>query len=294
MEDRDRTVTLPDGRLLGYAEWGDPGGPPVLYFHGTPASRLDPVCFPDAPAHAGVRLISIDRPGMGLSSFKRHRKISDWPADVAALADELGAERFGVVGWSGGGPYVLACAAALADRLTAAISVAGVGRIDRPGALEGMNRDEARLTRLCLKAPPLARFALAVVFRLSRFKPEQAFDSFRSEVSESDQQVIDALPPDAKRMGWFLEAGRQGAKGAVHDYRALGDWGFPLERVEMPVSLWQGDTDQLVPMRQAEELVAAAPGATLRPCPGEGHLVMVSHAAEILRAATGKGTPPAA
>lgn len=294
MEDHDLTMTLPDGRLLGYAEWGDPGGPPVLYFHGTPASRLDPVCFPDAPAQAGVRLISIDRPGMGRSTFKRHRKISDWPADVTALADKLGLERFGVVGWSGGGPYVLACAASIPDRLTGALSVAGVGRIDRPGALDGMNRNEAKLTRLCQKAPPLAQFVLAVVFRLSRAKPEQAFDSFRAEVSDSDRQVIDALPPDAKRMGWFVEAGRHGAKGAVHDYRALGDWGFPLERVEMPVSLWQGDADQFVPMRQAEELVAAAPGATLRPCPGEGHLVMVTHAEEILRAAAGEAPTSAA
>jgi pimeloyl-ACP methyl ester carboxylesterase len=287
MEDRDRTVTLPDGRLLGYAEWGEPSGPPVLYFHGTPASRLDPVCFPDAPATAGVRLISIDRPGMGLSSFQRDRKIADWPTDVAALAGELGLERFGVVGWSGGGPYVLACAAALADRLTGAVSVAGVGRLDRPGAMEGMNPNEAKLTRLCLKAPPLARLVLGTVLRLSRAKPDQAFGGFRSEVSESDRQVIDALPPEAKQMGWFVESGRQSAKGPVHDYRALRDWGFQLEQVEMPVALWQGDADQLVPMHQAEDLAARAPGATLHPCSGEGHLAMVTHAEEILRAAAG-------
>jgi pimeloyl-ACP methyl ester carboxylesterase len=287
-------MTLPDGRLLGYAEWGDPGGPPVLYFRGTPASRLDPVCFPDAPGEAGIRLISIDRPGMGLSSFQRHRRIAQWPADVAALTDRLGLERFGVIGWSGGGPYVLACAAELAERLTGAISVAGVGRVDGPGAMDGMNPQEAKLTRLCLKAPSVARLVLGVVLRLSRAKPDRAFSSFRSEVSESDQQVIDALPGDAKRMGWFIESGRQGARGPVEDYRALRDWGFRVEDVRMPVTLWQGDADQLVPMRQAEELAARAPGATLRRCPGEGHLVMVSHAAEILRAASGKGTAPAA
>jgi pimeloyl-ACP methyl ester carboxylesterase len=293
-EDRDRTLLLPDGRLLGYAEWGDPGGPPVLYFHGTPASRLDPVCFAEAPTEAGVRLISVDRPGMGLSSFQRHRKISQWPVDVAALAEALKLERFGVVGWSGGGPYVLACAAQLPDRLTGAISVAGVGRLDGPDAMAGMNGQEAKLTRLCLKAPPVARIVLGIVLKLSRAKPEQAFNSFRSEVSESDQQAIDALPAEAKRMGWFIESGRQGAKGPVHDYRALGDWGFRVEDVRAPVSVWQGDADQLVPMRQAEALVAAAPGARLRACPGEGHLIMVSHAGEILRAATREDPEPAA
>ncbi len=287
-------MTLPDGRLLGYAEWGDPGGPPVLYFHGTPASRLDPVCFPDAPEKARVRLISIDRPGMGLSTFQPHRRIADWPGDVAALADRLGLERLGVVGWSGGGPYVLGCAAAIPERVTAAVSVAGVGRIDRPGAMDGMNPSEAKLTRLSLKAPLLARLVLGTVFRLSRAKPEQALKSFHDEVSGSDQAVIAALPDDAKRMGWFLEAGRHGAKGPVHDYHALGDWGFRLGDVEMPVTMWQGDADKLVPMAHAEELATSAPGATLRPCPGEGHLVMVSHAAEILSSATRKASSPAA
>lgn len=285
--DRERTVKLPDGRLIGYAEWGVPDGPPVLYFHGTPASRLDPVCFPDAPMAAGVRLLSIDRPGMGISTFQRRRTIAQWPADVAEFADALGLERFGIVGWSGGGPYVFACAAAIPDRLTGAMSVAGVGPLDRPGALDGMNPTEAKLTRLCQKAPPIARMVLGTMFRVSRAKPDQAFKSFRAEVSESDQRVIDALPNEAKQMGWFIEAGRHGARGAVQDYRALVDWGFPLERVEAPVSLWQGDADQLVPMAHAEELASRAPGAAIHRCPGEGHLVMVGHAEEILRAATG-------
>jgi pimeloyl-ACP methyl ester carboxylesterase len=293
-EDRDRTLTLPDGRVLGYAEWGDPGGPPVFYFHGTPASRLDPVCFPDAPAVAGVRLISIDRPGMGISTFQRHRTIAQWPADVAVLADALNLERFGVVGWSGGGPYVFACAATLADRLSGAVSVAGVGPLDRPGALDGINPQEAKLTRLCLKAPPVARLVLGTVLRLSRAKPDQALKSFRDEVGESDQRAIDAMPEAGRRMIWFIESGRQGAKGPVHDYRALRDWGFDLGQVQMPVSVWQGDADKLVAMAHAEDLVARAPGATLHRCAGEGHLAMVTHAAEILGEATGKASTPTA
>jgi pimeloyl-ACP methyl ester carboxylesterase len=293
-EDRDRTITLPDGRVLGYAEWGDPGGPPVLYFHGVPASRLDPVCFPDAPNEAGVRLISVDRPGMGLSTFQPHRKIARWPADVAALADHLSLERFGVVGWSGGGPYVFACAAALADRLTGAVSVAGVKPLDGPGAMDGMSTPEVRLTRLCLKAPPVARLVLGTVFRVTRVRPDQAYKGFRDEVSESDQRVIESMPEEGKRMGWFIESGRQGAKGPVHDYRALADWGFDLGQVKTPVSVWQGDADQLVPMAHAEDLAARAPGTTLHRCPGEGHLAMVTHAAEILTEAAGKPSPAAA
>ena len=293
-EDRDRTFTLPDGRVLGYAEWGDPDGPPVLYFHGVPASRLDPVCFPDAPNEAGVRLISVDRPGMGLSTFQRNRKIAQWPADVAALADHLNLDRFGIAGWSGGGPYVFACAATLADRLTGAVSVAGVGPFDRPGALDGMNAQEARLTRLCMKAPPVARLVLGLVLRHSRAKPDQALKSFRDSVGDSDRRAIDAMPDEGRRMGWFIESGRHGAKGPVQDYRALADWGFDLGQVRMPVSVWQGDADKLVAMAYAEDLVARAPGATLHRCPGEGHLAMVTHAAEIFTEASGKASAAAA
>ena len=288
MDQRELTVSLPDGRQLGYAEWGDPYGRPVFYFHGTPASRLDPVCFPQAPGAAGVRLLSLDRPGMGLSTFLPRRKIADWPADVAAVADALGLQRFGVVGWSGGGPYVLACAARLAERLTGAVSVAGVGRLSSRDDLSGMNPGEARLYRLSRTMPPVARLVFNAMFAASRRKHEVALQGFRSDVSEADRQVIDSLPAEAKQMGWFIEAGHQGARGVTQDYRALADWGFGLDEVQMPVELWQGDVDQLVPMEHAERLADAAPGATLRRCPGEGHLAMITHAQEVLGRAAGK------
>ena len=287
MGSHDQTFTLPDGRRLGYAEWGDPAGAPVLYFHGTPASRLDPQNFPDAPTAAGVRLFSLDRPGMGLSSFQRGRAVADWPADVAAFADAQGLDRFGVAGWSGGGPYVLACAWKLADRLTGAAAAAGVGRLDRPGALKGMNALDRLSYRLSRVAPPVARAALGIVFAASRRKPAQALESFTKDVSASDRQVIAGLPDEAKAMGWFLESGRQGGRGPTQDYRALKDWGFALAEVAAPVDLWQGDADELVPMEHAEDLAAGVPNATLHRCPGEGHLVMVTHAEEILRAAAG-------
>lgn len=288
MGDRERTIQLPDGRVLGYAEWGDPDGSPVLYFHGTPSSRLDPVCFPDAPAAAGVRLISIDRPGIGLSTFQPRRRVADWPADVTAFADALGLERFGIVGWSGGGPYVLACAAAIADRLTGAASAAGVGVLSSRDALRDMTRTDRLGYRLGRYAPPLGRLAFGAIFKLSRRQPEQALKGFAGDLNESDRRVIEGLPEEAKSMRWFIESGRQGARGPVHDYGILGDWGFDLADVEIPVELWQGDEDASVPPAHAEALAAAAPGASVRRCPGEGHLVMVTHADELLRAAAGR------
>jgi pimeloyl-ACP methyl ester carboxylesterase len=107
---RDYRIQLPDGRLLGYAESGAPAGRAVLYFHGHPGARLEAGFLADPATRANVRLIGVDRPGMGLSTYQPGRRLLDWPADIAALADALAIERFAVVGLSGGGPYALACA----------------------------------------------------------------------------------------------------------------------------------------------------------------------------------------
>lgn len=114
---RDATIKLSDGRRLAYAEWGDLDGSPIIFFHGTPHSRL---WCPDelATASEEIRLITVDRPGIGRSDIKQARTFSDWPDDVVSLANALGVPRFAVIGWSGGGPYAAACAALIPTRLT--------------------------------------------------------------------------------------------------------------------------------------------------------------------------------
>ena len=128
VEERDRIVRLADGRALAYAEWGAPDGFPVFGFHGSPGSRRTHL-GEEAPRSADVRLILPDRPGFGLSDPQPGRALLDWPRDVAALADHLGVDRFAVYGFSGGGPYALACAWAMPERVTAAAVVGGEGPI---------------------------------------------------------------------------------------------------------------------------------------------------------------------
>jgi pimeloyl-ACP methyl ester carboxylesterase len=129
---------LLDGRALGYAEYGVPDGAPVLYFHGFPGSRLE-AALTEGPATAlGARVIALDRPGYGLSDPQLGREIGHWPEDVGQLADHLGLERFAVLGTSGGGPYAMACAARLAERLTHVGLICSLSPLDRPGALTGM------------------------------------------------------------------------------------------------------------------------------------------------------------
>jgi pimeloyl-ACP methyl ester carboxylesterase len=126
----ENRIRLGDGRTLGIVECGDPGGIPVLYFHGFPGSRLEVHLADRSAARLNVRLIGIDRPGYGISDFKPGRILIDWPDDVTELADQFGLGRFGVMGISGGGPYAAACAHNIPNRLTAVGIGCGLGPID--------------------------------------------------------------------------------------------------------------------------------------------------------------------
>jgi pimeloyl-ACP methyl ester carboxylesterase len=144
----DTVLTLPDGRSLAYTDCGEPAGPLVVYFHGAPTSRLDLVGAEESFRAFGVRVVSPDRPGYGGSSPQAGRGFNDWAPDVAALADHLGAERFAVMGLSSGGPYAVACAALLPERIVSAGVVAGVTDMGWPGAWEGYEQSEATLMRI--------------------------------------------------------------------------------------------------------------------------------------------------
>jgi pimeloyl-ACP methyl ester carboxylesterase len=122
-----KPIRLPDGRLLDYAEWGDPSGQPLIYCHSFPGSRAEGRLGDQPAKHAGVRVIAPDRPGMGLSDFQPGRALVDWPDDVGHLADALGLERFAVLGISGGSPYAAVCAWRLPQRLTDVGIVSGIG-----------------------------------------------------------------------------------------------------------------------------------------------------------------------
>jgi len=128
--DEEHRIQLRDGRWLGYTESGDPAGAPVLFFHGFGTTRV--ICPPDNSARQlGVRMIAVDRPGLGLSTPRPGRGLLDWPPDVSEFADALGIERFAIVGWSGGGPYALACGRFLADRVTSIALVSGAAPLAR-------------------------------------------------------------------------------------------------------------------------------------------------------------------
>ncbi len=272
-----KTLTLRDGRTLGYAEYGDPRGTPVFLCHGTPGSRLDRHPDETIATSLGVRLIVPDRPGYGLSSFQTGRSLLDWPADLDQLADSLGIGRFAVVGVSGGGPHAAACAYKLPGRLTRLGLVASAAPFDVPSATEGMaplNRRSAAVARV---AP---FFVLRTIFaweaRTFRHHPEALLDTLAPQLAKADQAVL-AVPRYRQALVESIaEAYRQGGRGHAWESRLFArPWGFRPLDIPVEVHLWQGEADTLVPPSMGRYLAAAIPNCLPTFLPGEGHLSLI-------------------
>ena len=278
----NQQITLADGRRLGYAEYGAPQGKPVLYFHGFPSSRLEwPLFDTDATAtQLGARIIAVDRPGMGLSDFKRGRRLLDWPNDVAELADALQLDRFSVLGMSGGGPYAAACALMFPGRLAAAAIVSGMGPSQAPGARDG--------TAMLLpgKTPWMRRLLLIGMAAGLRRDPDRIISRFEAESSEPDRAFF--ARPEVRQMfiDTLREAVHPGTRGASWEGALYArPWGFRLEDISSEVHLWHGDLDANVPPSVGRYVAEAIPNCRARFYPDEGHVSLgASHMEEILNA----------
>lgn len=295
-----QALSLPDGRILSYAVYGSPQSTTTLfYFHGFPASRHEASIFhPFALAH-DIRLIAPDRPGMGSSTFQPSRRLLGWPADVLALADALDIPQFGVLGVSGGGPYVLACAHEFPpSRLKVAGVVAGL--YPRALGLAGM-LVEAKM--LLWMAPWATRLVAAGLDRaLGKVARDQAHpDAFEAALNKGF-----AGRPDVDKRVWDRDEGgfrtalvastreavRESAWGAAWEARLFGSaWGFKLEDVSPnpgKLVLWHGALDVNSPLRMAEQAAALLQGADLRMSPEDGHCsLVVGKADEVIKTLKG-------
>jgi pimeloyl-ACP methyl ester carboxylesterase len=280
----DGTLALSDGRALGYAEWGPPDGAPVLGFHGTSLSRLAHV-GEESPRAAGVRLILVDRPGYGLSDLHPGRALLDWPCDIAELVDGLGIGRFAVFGMSGGGPHAASCAYALPDRVSA------LGLVSSPAPV--WDRPELRFS-----APPHRRPMIELAERDPDLVARQLIDDCRAELERmavgsrngsggpaADQAILADPEVRARFEAATLETVARGPAGYAHDLFLLyvAAWGFQPEEIEVPTQIWHGDEDAAVSPRIADFFAETIPGSRLHMLPGAGHLLLWSHAEEILR-----------
>jgi len=284
----DNQIKLKDGRILGYAEYGDPQGQPVLHFHGTPSSRFE-ADNPDLIAIADrlhVRFIVPDRPGIGLSDWKPYT-VASYPDIVVQLADKLGLDRFAVTGLSGGGRFVAACAWKIPQRLTTATIVSGTAPFDLPGVKEALSKQEQQEYSMADKMPWLFRLFLWKFARDARKNPASIYAMF---VNAPDADKALLTQPGVRQAfeNMINGAFEQGARAAAYDYAIIArPWGFSLREIRMPVHIWHGEADTLVSVKQARILAEAIPDAHTRFFPNEGHVLIVSHFEELLNVAVG-------
>jgi len=278
-------VRLPDGRRIGYAEYGVPDGQACFYFHGHPGSRLEARFAESAAAAAGVRLVALDRPGYGRSDFVEGRSILDWPDDVARVADAKGIARFLVVGGSGGGPYALACAYTMPERVVRAGVISGVGPHNVKGIAKGMRWQNRVGFRWGARWPALSKVLMRSMERGIRERPDRTVDALVNAMSPADAAV--ARRPEVRGLlGEIVaEAFRQGSAGAAWAVVLLGrPWGFSLREIRPTVYLWQGEADVLVPPGMGRYQAEQIPDCRARFLPGEGHLLVIDHIDEVISA----------
>ena len=279
----DQTIELEDGRTLCYAEWGRPDGKPVFHFHGSGSSRLERP--PDESMLSGVRLLTVDRPGHGLSDFQAHRQLLDWPDDVAALADHLELKKFAVSGASFGGPYAMACAHKIPERLTAVGLISSFAPQDRPGANEGRAANIRFLLGAARRAPWLGRLFMDMQARMMRGDPERLGRQFFVSAPDSDKELFEQPQVLAILLDTMREGLRAGGRGPAWEGTIMvRPWGFRPEDIGVAVQIWHGEADANNPLQCAEYLRDTIPNTHPNFLAGEGHLFYYKRWGEILEA----------
>ena len=285
MDTTHQYILLDGGRRLGYGEYGDPHGRPLLYFHGFPSSRLEAAFCDTAAQRLGIRIVSVDRPGYGLSDFEPHRRMSAWPDDVLQLTRSLGVERFAVIGVSGGGPYALACAWKMPEKLSAVKIVGGLAPLDQPETLRAMSWH----TRLAFDLAKRSYILLWLTYGITvatmlRVCPQTVSAIHWLSGAPADRVTMGRSGVLALLLASIREGLRQGVRGALWDAVLYSrDWGFPLDRITIPVELWQGGADRIVPPCHVQVLAGSLAHPVVKMLEGEGHYSLpIDHGEAIL------------
>ena len=276
-EHLEHRLTMPDGRTLAVAEWGDPNGKPVISFHGTPGSRISYwTPEPDIWSRFGLRRFSFDRPGYGESTRLPGRTVADVVPDVVAIADHFGLRRFTISGGSGGGPHVLACAALIPERVVRGLASVSIMPFDGDAATftAGMNDGNVREFSAAIDGEIALRAMLEperdmMVDRLTSGRSDFLGDDY--DVPEADRVMMEKH--QRASAAHLLSAVVHGIDGWVDDDLAFTKpWGFDVVDCRVPLVVSYGLQDQLVPAAHGDWLAAHIPGAETWVDDGSGHM----------------------
>ena len=286
LNNESQVIKLKDGRKLGYALYGDPNGKPLCYFHGWPSGRLMAAETDIAAKKLGVSVISIDRPGYGLSDYQEERTLLDWPNDVLELADKLKINKFAVIGISGGGPYAAVCAYKIPEKLTGVGIVVGLAPTYIPQMLDGLPWFTKAIWASYARFPIIAKAASILLYLNAKYSPGLGLFSFYFR-SKYDRQILSNANIRQRVRRSVKDAFRMGYKGAEWDLKLFTtDWKFNLKDIKATVYLWYGSDDKNVSLAMGKYYASQIPNHKLTIYPNEGHLCRINHVEEIIETLT--------
>ncbi len=268
-------IHLKNGRRLGFAEYGDPSGRPVLFCHGMGGgSRLDARYLHQAALLNHCRLISLDRPGIGLSSMKKNYTILSWSEDVEELADALNIQKFSMIGHSGGAAFVAACAYKLPHRLTGVAIVSGLAPFEKTAA------QLSRGQKILYKSIHLMPWLTMVMMKMTAmmFKSPKMLKKALKQMPVVDQLALQAQNNQQELSMALVESFKQGVAGASQELQlVMKPWGFDLSQIKIdgPITIWQGGVDKQVLPLHAKIYAKLIPQAQLHFFENEGHLSLL-------------------
>lgn len=282
---QEEQMTLYDGRQLAYYQFGAREGFPIFYFHGWPSNALDGAVFHEASINKAVRLIAINRPGIGRSTIQPGRQLLDFPDDIQQVADALGLNHFSVLGQSGGGPYALACAYKLGqDRLIKAGISAGMFSITHPVDVSKTQVYPDRISFRLHAKPTLLRLLMGLNTGLLHImSPEMLLKMLVEEMPEKDKQAFNQEAVFSAMKQVLIELRTASSRGLAEDARVIMNaWEFDLRDIETTVLLWHGEMDPSVPVSASEWYATQLAHSELTVYPEEGHGVLLNHIEAVL------------
>ncbi|MDD5505580.1 MAG: alpha/beta hydrolase [Candidatus Omnitrophica bacterium] len=279
--------TKGDGRRIAFYEYGAADGIPIFFCHGS-GSHIHVALLHKPAKRLGYRVITPDRPGIGLSGFDPKRKILDSASDIALIADHLGIKRFGVMGISGGNPTLLACAYKFAERLMFVVDLAGAAPLyTDPQALKQIGTMDRLFAKLGTHMPlSLFKIPFSILgFQQKNLKNPKAFVKMMgSSFCQADRKLFEMPELQYLFMRDFQELFRQGSRGAALDAQLIYlPWGFDVHRINIHVDIRQGTDDRWVPPSFSQYLAKTLPLATLKMLPGQGHFYHLAYGEETLK-----------
>jgi pimeloyl-ACP methyl ester carboxylesterase len=281
------SLLLASGRQLGFAEYGPASGRPLIWFHGTPGARRQvPPGAREIALERNVRIIAVERPGIGASTPHLYESVRGWAADIEEFCDALELERVAVAGLSGGGPYALACAHDMPERVVTAAVLGGVAPAVGPDKAKGGPSEFSRrlepLSRIARR--PMGAF-LRKLIRVVEPLADPAIDLFARFMPPGDQLVFADEAIREMFADDLIRGSRTNMQALFLDAVLFGrSWGFALGDIRVPVHLWYGDADNIVPIEHGHHMARRIPNAVLRVRPDEGHLGGLGASDEILDA----------